>query len=291
VRKMVPARAGLVLVAMLLSASSPDALADKAKQTDVAADPARESSPREAHRPPKVLSPANKASSSTTPEGNGLRPSGEGLEPPRFSDGSSSLDAGAAAAVAETVAETVGLAPPKQHAPPTVVRAPIPGTTAERPVFAVPPKIDLVSDEDLPAHATPSKEATAVRPPSPVPPAASDRRAPPVAEGPDGGAADPEVDVLTLIRLEIKQRLPYFQSCARSARRRGGVDIRRVQATWSIAADGAIKKIELDGVDDPQLATCIVRAGSRRFAVAPGVDLVVPTPIVFVLTPSESVEP
>jgi hypothetical protein len=91
-----------------------------------------------------------------------------------------------------------------------------------------------------------------------------------------------EVDVLTLIRREIKQRLPYFQACAHAARRRNGMEVHRLQATWAIAADGSIKDMKLDGVSDAQLAACIVRAGSRPFTVQPGIDLVVPTPIVFV---------
>ncbi len=90
------------------------------------------------------------------------------------------------------------------------------------------------------------------------------------------------VDVLSLIRKEIKRRLPYFQSCARSARRRNGLEVRRLRATWAVAADGRIKDMKLDGIDDPELGACIVRVGSRPFEAHPGTDLVIPAPIVFV---------
>jgi hypothetical protein len=100
-------------------------------------------------------------------------------------------------------------------------------------------------------------------------------------------AAKPEPSVLDQavfdqIRLEIKSRLPYFQACADAARRRGSPDIRRVQATWHVAADGVIKELRLEGIPDPRLATCITRMGSRPFEVKPGVELTIPTPIVFV---------
>jgi hypothetical protein len=88
--------------------------------------------------------------------------------------------------------------------------------------------------------------------------------------------------VFDKIRLEIKSRLPYFQACADAARRRGSAEVRRVTATWTIAADGAIKEMKIDGVPDPQLATCITRMGSHPFAVQPGAELIIPTPIVFV---------
>jgi hypothetical protein len=88
--------------------------------------------------------------------------------------------------------------------------------------------------------------------------------------------------VFDQIRLEIKRRLPDFQSCARAARRRAGLDIRRVLLTWAIAADGTIKSLKVEDNIDAQLAACLSRAGSRPFAVQPGMDLTIPTPIVFV---------
>jgi hypothetical protein len=91
-----------------------------------------------------------------------------------------------------------------------------------------------------------------------------------------------DADLFDRIRLEIKGRLPYFQACADAARRRGMPDLRRVQATWCIAADGVIKELRLEGVPDLQLATCITRMGNRPFEVKPGVELTIPTPIVFV---------
>ena len=88
--------------------------------------------------------------------------------------------------------------------------------------------------------------------------------------------------VFDKIRLEIKRRLPYFQACAAAARRRGSPDLRRVQATWCVSADGIIKELKLEGIPDPQLATCITRMGSQPFDVKPGAELTIPTPIVFV---------
>ena len=89
-------------------------------------------------------------------------------------------------------------------------------------------------------------------------------------------------DMLDLIRAEIKGRLPYFQACADGSRRRAGLEIHRLQATWFINADGTIKEFRLDEVPDAQLAACLVRAGSRPFPIQPGMDLAIPTPIVFV---------
>jgi hypothetical protein len=247
------------LVAAMLSTPSPNALADKVTPAETAA-AAKEFSPRRPTKLPTTASPARPTT----------------LEPPSFSDNAASRDGGVASVVE-----------------PAPAHAPIASTASERRVFAVPLKVEPVPEADPPPRAAEPKESPPVRPSAPSAASAPERRPPPSTNGPDGpdGGADPEVDVLTLIRLEIKQRLPSFQACAKWARRRGGGDVRRVQATWAIAADGAIKKIELDGVDDPQLAACLVRAGSRRFAVQPGVDLVVPTPIVFVITPSESAEP
>jgi hypothetical protein len=89
-------------------------------------------------------------------------------------------------------------------------------------------------------------------------------------------------DALEQIRIEMKQRLAFFQVCAVAARRRGVPDVRRVQATWSVAADGTITTMKLDGVTDPKLATCITRIASRPFRSHPGIDITIPTPIVFV---------
>ena len=104
----------------------------------------------------------------------------------------------------------------------------------------------------------------------------------PVVEQPSA-PEDPVVrDILDLIRAEIKGRLPYFQACADSARRRGGLEVRRLQATWFINADGTIKEFRLDEAPDAQLAACLIRAGRRPFPIQPGMDLTIPTPIVFV---------
>jgi hypothetical protein len=94
---------------------------------------------------------------------------------------------------------------------------------------------------------------------------------------------DPVVpDMLDLIRAEIKGRLPYFQACADSARRRSGLEVHRLQATWFINADGTIKEFRLDEAPDAPLADCLIRAGRRPFPIQPGLELTIPTPIVFV---------
>ena len=90
------------------------------------------------------------------------------------------------------------------------------------------------------------------------------------------------LDPLDQIRVEIRGRLPAFQACAEAARRRTGLEMRRLQATWFIAADGTIKELKIHDAPDAQLATCLVRAGSRPFSNPPGMDLAIPTPIVFV---------
>lgn len=134
------------------------------------------------------------------------------------------------------------------------------------------------------AQPQPSAEA-APAPPTPAlssaPPAARAIAAPPEkAAGPD--LVTLEADVFDQIRMEIKARLPYFQRCVEAARRRGLSDIRRLQATWLISEDGSIKDLQLEGVTDELLATCIMRMGSRPFPVSPGTELTIPTPIVFV---------
>ena len=97
-----------------------------------------------------------------------------------------------------------------------------------------------------------------------------------------GDPATPKLDVLDVIRAEIKQRLPYFQACVKLARRRTDTEVPRLEATWAIRADGSVKELKIEGVSDPELVACITRAGSRPFATQPGTDLVVPTPILFV---------
>lgn len=125
---------------------------------------------------------------------------------------------------------------------------------------------------------------TARTPPTAAPTA---MEAAPLPETPPALAAKPETVMLDeavfdQIRLEIKNRLPFFQACADASRRRGSSEVRRVQATWTIAADGTIKEMKVDDVPDAQLATCITRMGSHPFAVRPGTELTIPTPIVFV---------
>gem|GEM_PF-4123147 len=102
------------------------------------------------------------------------------------------------------------------------------------------------------------------------------------ARGEERQAVTLDADVFDQIRREIKARLPYFQACANAARRRGSPDVRRLMATWSIATDGAITQLNLEGVSDPRLATCITRMGSHPLSVKPGMELTIPTPIVFV---------
>ena len=126
-----------------------------------------------------------------------------------------------------------------------------------------------------PRESTTPSESAAAREPTPPP------KAEPVLPGkPEAVTLDEAV--LDQIRLEIKSRLPYFQACADASRRRGSSEVRRVTATWTIAADGAIKEMKVDGVPDPLLATCITRMGSHAFTVQPGTELTIPAPILFV---------
>jgi hypothetical protein len=90
------------------------------------------------------------------------------------------------------------------------------------------------------------------------------------------------LDPLDQIRVEIRGRLPAFQACADAARRRTGLELRRLQATWFIAADGTIRELKIHDAPDAQLAACLTRTGSRPFSDPPGMDLTIPTPIVFV---------
>jgi hypothetical protein len=184
--------------------------------------------------------------------------------------------------------QTGPLSPPEANARRTPDEPPIPLAVAERLVPLPPSRIEPAVGEE--ANAAPLPEPPAESgprldpgPPVPSPFAIRLDRVPELVtvDRPEDEPA-PEVDVLTLIRREIKQRLPYFQGCAQAAQRRNGMEVRRLQATWAIAADGSIKDMKLDGVADTQLAACIVRVGSRPFMVQPGLELVVPTPIVFV---------
>jgi len=135
--------------------------------------------------------------------------------------------------------------------------------------------------DESPAPAAAPAEETAKAAASAAPePRPATKTRPAAAEQPETVTLDEAV--FDQIRQEIKGRLPYFQACATAARRRGSAEVRRVQATWTIAADGAIKEMKVEGVPDPQLALCITRMGSRPFAVQPGTELTIPTPIVFV---------
>jgi hypothetical protein len=84
------------------------------------------------------------------------------------------------------------------------------------------------------------------------------------------------------IRMEIRRRLSLFHACADAARRRGVADVRRLDPTWTIAPDGSIKAMKLENVMDLEMTACLARTGSRRFPVAPGMELTVSVPIVFV---------
>jgi len=108
---------------------------------------------------------------------------------------------------------------------------------------------------------------------------------PPKPLAPDAGPVGPvllENQVLDQIRLELKRRMSVFQLCADGARRRGVETFRRLEATWLIGADGNIRALRIVNVTDPSFATCLQRVGNLPLAVKPGVDLTIPTPIVFV---------
>lgn len=199
----------------------------------------------------------------------------EAIEPPAF-------------AVKPTIEETAETAPSFDTTPPPEIDPPTLPTPAlslevpERPALVLPRRVQSVLSEEAllsPAPPTPtvSEEPLPLSPAGPT----DGRPTPPDVARPDE-EQPAELDVLSLIRMEIKQRLPYFEGCARSARRRNGLEVRRLQATWAVAADGSIKDMKVDGIDDPELGACIVRIGSRPFTVRPGVDLLIPTPIVFV---------
>jgi hypothetical protein len=143
-------------------------------------------------------------------------------------------------------------------------------TESSRPAHGESPAAGTAPTEST----TPTAAPTAMEPVSPPKPR------PGVEAQPKTVTLDEAV--FDQIRLEIKARLPYFQACADAARRRGSAEVRRVQATWTIAADGTIKEMKVEDVPDAQLATCITRMGNRPFAVRPGTELTIPTPIVFV---------
>ncbi len=158
---------------------------------------------------------------------------------------------------------------------------PPPPAVAERLVPVPPSRRESAQDENAAEPTTPDPPTD--EPPRPGPPMGRGPLPPTVGKLRDDDQPVLDVDVLTIIRMEIKRRLPYFQGCATAAQRRGeSIEVRRLQATWAIAADGSIKEMKLDGISDPQLTACILRAGSRPFSVQPGIDLVIPTPIVFV---------
>jgi hypothetical protein len=199
----------------------------------------------------------------------------EAIEPPAF-------------AVKPTSEETVEAAPAFDTTPPPELDPPAIPTPAlslevpERQALVLPRRApSVLSEQSLLSPAPPTP--TVSEEPLPLSPAGpNDGRSPPPDLTRPDEEQPTEVDVLSLIRMEIKQRLPYFEGCARSARRRNGLEVRRLQATWAVAADGSIKDMKVDGIDDPELGACIVRIGSRPFTVRPGVDLLIPTPIVFV---------
>jgi hypothetical protein len=190
------------------------------------------------------------------------------LEPPPFADATQPPPEPAATAVAPGNAKP---APQDDPAPPS------PAATATPP----PAFIRHPSDKNTPPEdallasagertfsSQPSQSAAATPLPKPTQPSKPENQV----------ALDP----LDQIRVEIRGRLPAFRACADAARRRTGLEMRRLQATWFIAADGTIKELKIHDVPDAQLATCLVHAGSRPFSNPPGMDLAIPTPIVFV---------
>ena len=96
------------------------------------------------------------------------------------------------------------------------------------------------------------------------------------------GMATLDEPAIDQIRLEIRQRILLFQSCANAARRRGVFEVRRLQATWSIAPDGTVKAMKIDGVTDRDFTACLARAGNRPFPVKPGMAVTIPVPVLFV---------
>ncbi len=108
-------------------------------------------------------------------------------------------------------------------------------------------------------------------------------QSPTVVAGP--GALFPasaEAPSVAGIRMEIRQRLPLFQTCLDAAQRRGAAELRSMHATWSIAPDGSISDLAFDEATDAELAACLGKAGARRFSMAPGIALTIRTAIVFV---------
>jgi hypothetical protein len=209
--------------------------------------------------------------------------SDEALEPPAF-DVKPAIEEDPPEATAETGGEATSSSEVEPAAPPApALSLEVP----ERPAMVLPRRMESVGGEGaFLSHAaeapTISEAPTVAEAPRPAAANASTERSTAPEVVPTGDDPPAEVDVLSLIRMEIKQRLPYFEGCARSARRRNGVELRRLQATWAVAPDGSIKSMKIDGIDDPELGACIARVGSRPFTTHPGADLVIPTPIVFV---------
>jgi hypothetical protein len=192
-------------------------------------------------------------------------PAADTLEPPPFTGAMQTPPEPSPSAVALGNSEPARKADP---APPAPFATAPPASIRHASEESTPPEdILLASAGERTAPAQPPQSTTA---PSPKP-------SPP--SKPEDQAA---LDILDQIRGEIRGRLPYFQACADAARRRSGLDMRRLQATWFIAADGTIKDLKFDDVPDAQLATCLTRAGGRPFLVQPGMDLTIPTPIVFI---------
>jgi len=227
----------------------------------------------------------------------------EALEPPAFADKPAADKAGETSAAENGERASRG---PEDEPPTVAARSPLPGVS-ERPAHISPRKRATATDEavaeavgeavgeaTVEVTATPPERAASTgSEPAPSDAAQSAPRTQVVdsqstSTDPPSRPIDEQIadmDPLVLVRMEIKRRLPYFQGCAKAAQRRSGLEVRRLQATWTIAADGTIKDMKLDGIDDPKLIACILRAGARPFTVHPGLDLVVPTPIVFVRTP------
>jgi hypothetical protein len=266
------------------AASHPERMRKRLKQrTEVRAWPASDSVQAQSPTESSGERLAKKQEHDNAPAGaaQGLAPAGQGaappalllgpsesqagptLDPPRFVDGLlPSPDGGlpGPATAREGTAAATGDGFSFRDDP---TSSPAP-TVAERPVRAVPASLPDPFDPPGPAKTQPATLA--------------DARLQTASAKP---SSEPEGDALTLIRMEIKQRLPYFQACAIAAKRRSGLVVRRLQTTWTVAADGSIKDLAIVGVNDPELEACIVHAGSRPFSVRPGADLVIPAPIVF----------
>jgi hypothetical protein len=184
--------------------------------------------------------------------------------------------------------------PPPFAAPAIQDSAPVLATmrpVEHAPAASATPPEQASPTPDAPPASTPANVPELERPAIPTAPAlpASLKEDPntsptPSIAGPANAPATSVLDddVLARIRREIKQRLPYFQACANTARRRTGIDVRRFVATWDIASDGKVRSLRVDGIQDRALAACLMRVGSWPMGVQPGQDLRIPTPILFV---------